>query len=450
MLQLLDYQEKGADFIYEHDRSLILIPAGGKKTAMVLTAMADMLRDGVVKRWLVIAPNRVARETWPVEIEKWVKGRFTYAIAVGSNRKTMPKKQRDAVFASKVQVVIFNYDNIQTIPDLLSFDGIVFDELTKLKNPSGLRFKHLFKAIAHIDIRVGLTGSFTSNGLEDTFGQCKIVDQSLLGKTKGAFMQQYFILINREYGQWMPRKGSLEAVMARIKPAVFTIDDSEYKNSLPPLQTVEIRCDLEDRRPYDTMKKAMTVELQGKRITAASASAVLSKLKQGSSGFFYKTEALPGNGKMVSVKTPVWFSKHKFDRLEELLQENQREPTMIFYMFVEELEELKRRYPHAQTLDDRDAVARWNRGEIELLLAHPQSAQYGLNLQEFSNKIVFLSLTESLINFEQAIARILRSGQKHDRVWLYIMMTNNTNDDRMLKGLKDKQDISSLAFEALQ
>jgi SNF2 family DNA or RNA helicase len=323
---------------------------------------------------------------------------------------------------------------------------VVFDELTRLKNPSGKRFKELLKFLAPINIRWGLTGSFTSNGLEDVFGQCKIVDQTLLGRSKGAFQQQYFILVNPDFGEWAPRKGSLEKVMAVIKPATFVLDAGEYSDKLPPLHTVEVRCDLYDRKPYDTMKNEFKLE----DITAINAAVVTGKLQQLASGFVYDTVRTPSEipGKWVTVQTPVWFDTAKFDRLHELLEENQRANTLIVYNYQEELAELKRRYPHAQTLDDARAIERWNAGSIELLLVHPKSAGHGLNLQHGGCRIVFLSLPWSLELFEQTIGRLHRSGQRHD-VWCYVMLTNKTIDERIWAALHDKRSISDLAMDEL-
>jgi len=205
-LKLRDYQEKAADFLYENDRAMILAPVGAGKTAITLTAMDDALYNGVVNRWLVVAPKRVCTDVWPVEQPKWAPD-MKLVVAVGT-----PKQRRDA-FESDAKVVVTNYDNLQSLPDVLDFDGIVLDELTRLKNPSGARFKALNKVIDSIKIRWGLTGSFTSNGLEDVFGQCKIIDQQLLGRSKGAFMQKYFILMNKDFGEWAPRVGSLPQVM---------------------------------------------------------------------------------------------------------------------------------------------------------------------------------------------------------------------------------------------
>lgn len=181
---LRPYQELAADFLYESDRAMILAPVGAGKTALTLTAMRDMLRAGVVQRFLVVAPKRVADSVWPTEAKLWAP-ELSLSVVIGT------PTQRVKALRANVQVVVATYDNLQWLAEQpLQFDGVVFDELTRLKNPSGKRFKALLKVLDAMPIRWGLTGSFTSNGLEDVFGQCKVIDQSLLGRSKGAFLQQ--------------------------------------------------------------------------------------------------------------------------------------------------------------------------------------------------------------------------------------------------------------------
>ena len=417
---------------------MILAPVGAGKTAITLRAMAEMKRDGHAKRWLVVAPKRVCTDVWPVEVRKWTPD-LTMAVAIGNNA------QRKAAFASAADIVVFNYDNLDKMPEG-DFDGIVFDELTRLKNPSGLRFKALVKVLDRFKIRWGLTGSFTSNGLEDVFGQCKVVDEKLLGRTKGAFMQQYFVCINRDFGEWMPRRGALEQVMTRIRPATFVLEPGVYKDKLPPCHVVEMRCDMPDREPYEKMKRDFMVEMQGKEITALSAAAVTTKLQQMAGGWVYHT--LDWNG---PYKYPVWFSYHRFDLLDEVLEGNQRANTLIVYNFIEELAELKRRYPgRLWTLDDgANVIERWNAGKISLLAVHPKSAGHGLNLQHGGHHLVFLSLPWSLELYEQVVGRLHRSGQERD-VWVYVLLTNKTIDERIWAALADKRAISDIALEELK
>jgi SNF2 family DNA or RNA helicase len=440
MNSLRPYQTEAANFLYDRYRAMILAPVGAGKTAITLKAMQDMLFNEEVGRFLVLAPKRVCTDVWPVEQPKWAPF-HKIAVAVGT------PKQRLAALRSDARIVVSNYDNIQWLAEQeLDFDAIVFDELTRLKNPSGTRFKALMKVLDPMTVRWGLTGSFTSNGLEDVFGQCKIVDQKLLGRSKGAFMQQYFVLINKDFGEWAPRVGSLAGVMERIKPATYVLDAGDYKDKLPPINVVEVRCDLDDREPYEKMKK----DFQALDVTAINAGVVTGKLQQMASGFVYDTRRTASEtpGRFDSTQTAVWFSSHKFDRLEELLDENQHANTIIVYQYQEELAEIKRRFT-VTTLDDANAIERWNDGKVRLLAIHPKSAGHGLNLQFGGCHMVFLSLPWSLELYEQTIGRLHRSGQAH-AVWVYVMMTNKTVDEKIWGALHDKRAVSDIAMEALK
>jgi SNF2 family DNA or RNA helicase len=403
---------------------MILAPVGAGKTAITLTAMTEMIIHGHCDRWLVLAPKRVCTDVWPVEGRKWAP-EFNIAVAVGT------PAQRKKAFESDADIVVTNYDNIPSI-NPAGFGGIVFDELTRLKNPSGKRFKHLLKILDQFKIRWGLTGSFTSNGLEDVFGQCKVVDQALLGRSKGAFLQQYFYCVNRDFGQWEPLPQALPKVMEAIKPATYVLEPGEYKDKLPPLHVVQMRCDLDDREPYENMKKEYVHE----EITAPTAAAVTNKLQQLTSGFAYDSQGIA-----------KWFGRQKFESLRDILDENQRDNTIIVYNYKEELAELKRLF-NVATIDEPDAIERWNAGKIELLAIHPKSAGHGLNLQFGGNKIIFLSLPWSLELFEQTVGRLHRSGQTRD-VWCYVIMCNKTIDERIYDALHDKKSLAELALAEL-
>ena len=428
-MNLRPYQQDAADFLYARPRAMVLAPVGAGKTAITLTAMTALLTDGEARRFLVLAPKRVATSVWPAEAVKWAPELpVPIAVCVGT------PVQRLAALKSNAWVVVTNYDNLQWLAEQeLDFDGIVFDELTRLKNPSGARFKALLKVIEPMTVRWGLTGSFTSNGLEDVFGQCKIVDQSLLGRSKGAFMQTYFVLMNKEYGEWAPRPKALQSVMERIKPATYLLEAGEYADKLPPCHTVEMRCDM-DMAEYKVMKKTFVARFGDMQIEAINAAVVTGKLQQMASGFIYHTNttASESPGRFDTVQTAIWLSRHKFDLLDDLLEENQRANTIIAY-----------------TLDDKDAIERWNAGKVELLLVHPKSAGHGLNLQHGGCRMVFLSLPWSLELYEQTVGRIHRSGQQHD-VWVYVLLTNDTVDEKIWAALHDKRAVSDIALEALK
>ena len=430
MLSLRPYQNDAATFVYERDRSMILAPVGAGKTAIALTAMRELLRDGHVTRWLVIAPKRVCSNVWPLEAPKWAP-ELTFDVCLGT-----PKQRLDALNGD-ANVVVINYDNLQWLAEQdLNFDGVVFDELTKLKNPSGARFKAFQKVVEPMRIRLGLTGSFTSNGLEDVFGQCKIVDRSLLGRSKGAFQQQYFREIRRgEYVERVPLPDALQQVMARIKPATFVLEPGEYKDKLPPCHFVPIKLDM-DMDEYNEMKRNFVVELGSEVAVATTAAVVTQKLQQMAGGWCY-------------TPNPVWFSDHKFDALDDLLAENQQANTLVIYNYKEELSELKRRYKHLVLLDDDRAIERWNDGAVRLMALHPKSAGHGLNLQHGGCHMVFLSLPWSLELFEQTVGRLHRSGQRRD-VWVYMLMTRDTVDEQIAQALKEKNSVSKIALEALK
>jgi len=387
-----------------------------------------VLREGV-SRFLVVAPKRVATSVWPVELYKWGP-QLVFAVACGT------PKERKAALDSGADVVITNYDNLQWLADQeFTFDAVVFDELTKLKNPSGLRFKAIEKLLKPINIRWGLTGSFTSNGLEDVFGQCKIVDQRLLGRSKGAFQQQYFWQrVRGTHTEWEPMQGSLEKVMMRIKPATFVLEPGEYKDKLPPLHTVPIECEM-DMKDYNTMKKDFVVQFgDDLAAIAQNAAVVTQKLQQLASGFIYTEQGA------------MQLSPHKFDALADLLDENQHANTIVFYNYIEELNELKRRFPDARTVESIDE---WNAGRVRLLCLHPKSAGHGLNLQHGGCHLVWLSLPWSLELYEQSIGRLHRSGQRHD-VWCYVLLTKGTVDERIFSALHDKRTLSDIAMESLK
>lgn len=425
MPDLRPYQHDATDFLFAHDRAMILAPVGAGKTAITLTAMTEMTARGYCDRWLVLAPKRVCLSVWPIEGQKWCPD-IRIAVAVGT------PAQRKKAFASESDIVVTNYDNIPSI-DPKDFDGIVFDELTRLKNPSGKRFKHLMKILDQFKIRWGLTGSFTSNGLEDVFGQCKVIDQTLLGRSKGAFLQQYFYCVNRDYGQWSPLPGALPKVMEAIKPATYVLEPGEYKDKLPPLHVVEMRCDLDDPASYEAMKKEFVID---ETITAPTAAAVTNKLQQLTSGFAYESSGVAR-----------WFGRQKFDTLRDILDENQHDNTIVVYNYKEELAELQRNFK-VTTIDEPNAVENWNKGRIELLAIHPKSAGHGLNLQHGGNKIVFLSLPWSLELFEQTVGRLHRSGQTKD-VWCYVVICNKTIDERIFGALHDKKSLAELALAEL-
>ena len=432
-MKLRPYQDEAADFLYEHDRALMLAWVGAGKTATAITAMAAMIEDGHANHFLVLAPKRVAVEVWPGELAAWAP-HLDVVLCWGSPAR------RQAALLWRANVTICTYDNLQWLaeqPDLF-FNAVIFDELTRVKNPSGKRFKALEKILEPVNIRWGLTGSFTSNGLEDVFGQCKVIDQTILGRSKGAFLQQHFYCLSRDYSDWAPMPGALERVMEKVRPYAYVLESADYRDTLPPLNVIEVPVAMDDMAPYRKMKRDLALQFADAAAVAANAGVVTQKLQQIASGFVYTDTGAE------------WLSYHKFDRLQELLDENQRACTIVAYSYKEELAELQRRYPQAITLDTPNAVDRWNAGEVELLLVHPKSAGHGLNLQKGpGHTLIFLSTPWSAELYEQTIGRLHRSGQK-SAVQVYVFQTAGTVELQQLQGQRDKRSLSEMAMEALK
>ena len=243
-------------------------------------------------------------------------------------------------------------------------------------------------------------------------------------------------MLNRGYVEWIAKATSLAEIMEVIKPATYLIDTQEYMDTLPPLNVVRVNCTM-DMKMYNKMKNDFIVQFEDIEVRAMNAAVVVSKLQQMASGFLY------------SEDETAWFSRHKFDRLDEILAENQHANTIIVYNFQAELEELKRRYSNARTIDQQGVISSWNAGRVELLLVHPKSAGHGLNLQFGGSKMVFLSLPWSLDRYEQTIGRLHRSGQK-SAVYCYVLLTDKTVDERIFASLHDKRAISDIALEELK
>jgi SNF2 family DNA or RNA helicase len=353
---------------------------------------------------------------------------------------------------SDADVVVINFENLpwlfkQSLVKI-RMNGLVIDELTKLKNSTSARFKALYKARNQFKIRWGLTGSFTSNGLVDVFGQCKIIDDCYLGKTITGFLNNYFYGVSKGYyTDWTPKPNAVDKVMDVIYPMTFALENKSYKDNLPLLHIVPVSIDMSQsvQHVYAQMVKTsvlyaddMKTEL---KMTAPSAAVLVQKLQQISAGFYYD-----------DTHVAHWISKDKIDRIEEIIEANQHAPTIIFYQYTAEYEALKARFPQIKTLMQKQesyTINDWNAGKIPILLLHPKSAGHGLNLQHGGGHIIFTSPVWSMEEYEQCIGRLHRSGQTRD-VWVYVLMCKNSVDERIFNEvLPGKIAIADLAKECL-
>ena len=431
-MKLRPYQQDAANFLHDNERAMMLAPVGAGKTATALEAIEAHVVAGTVQLWLVVAPLRVATSVWPAEAKKWAPD-LKVAVACGT------PAQRKAALASRADVIVTNYDSLQWLAEQdVTFDGVVLDELTRLKNPSGKRFKAFAKLIESVPVRWGLTGSFTSNGLEDVFGQCKIIDQRMLGRTKGAFQQVYFTQhLRGNYVELEARPGALEEVMRKIKPWTYVLDPGGYVGTLPPLHTVEVPVQMK-MDDYEKMRKDFVLQFGNDEIVAANAAVVTQKLQQLAAGFIYS-----------DTMGDVWQSAHKVEMVQDIIEENHRAPTIVWYQYIAERERLQAALPGAVDVRERGAIDAWNAGKVPVLLAHPASAGHGLNLQHGGSRMIWMSLPWSLELYEQAVGRLHRSGQKH-AVWNYVILTDKTVDQKIWLALRDKRSLAQIALDALK
>lgn len=456
---LRDEQNEAVDFLFERDHAIILAKVGFGKTAIACTLIKDLIAAGYAKRFLILAPKRVCTDVWPLELPMWAP-RLTFSVVTG----TPAERER---LLKQGQVAIINFDNLQWLCEQeWSFDGLLIDELSILKNPGvkrkkpkknakGKRFAELFDRIDEFKYRYGMTGTFTSNGLEDCYGQCKIISDKILGRSKGAFMQQYFYCTNPQFQEFEPRRGAYQQVMDRIKPWAYIADTERYEASLPPIHYVDVEVEMPEaaRKAYAAMKRDLVVKFPDRNAVALNAAVVVGKLAQQSAGFVYRSweEANPDKpGDFIRFKDPIRLSEHKLDALQALLDENQHEPTIVFYWYEEEREMLRERFPQVVVLNEHDdAVDRWNAGKIPILLMHPRSGGHGLNLQHGGATIVWHTLPYSDDLYTQCNGRLHRGGQTKP-VYVYHLMTRGAIDHKILGALRDKRSLSEFAMECLK
>ncbi len=367
-------------------------------------------------------------ETWPAEIAKWAPD---LGVAV------LDTKMKRSGVIPKHDILIANYEAIDWIvAHTRPPSGIVFDELTRVKNSTGVRSKLIHAYTRDMQIRWGLTGSFTSNGMEDIFGQCRAISPRILGAYKTHYFNEYFTYNPYIRGIGPPKPDAFLRIMNKVKPYAFQLDGSAYMRSLPPLNIVDVDV-MMDLTKYNLMKKNCVLKFDDTTVAAKSAEAVVNKLQQLSSGFMYADTGTK------------WLSEHKFKALEELREENQRRNMIVFYMYKTEKDKLLEHFPAAQTIESPDIINRWNAGSVPMLLLQPSSAGHGLNLQFGGAMAVFLTLPWSLELYEQAIGRLHRSGQTNP-VWVYRILTHGTLDFVVASSLEKKHNLSKLALEVLK
>ena len=436
-----DYQQYAIDFIKSHKTSAVLLDMGLGKTVITLTALNDLLFDHFeISRVLVIAPLRVARNTWPQEIGKWEHLKhLRYSVAVGTE-----KERREALRKSS-SLYIINRENVPWLVEKTDFvyDAIVIDELSSFKNWSSKRFKALMKVRPLAKRVIGLTGTPSSNGLMDLFAEFKVLDMGeRLGRFITKYRQDYFVPDKRN-GQvvfsYVPLPGAEERIYEKIADITISMKAADHLK-MPELIESEysVRMDEAEKKMYDSMCEQLVLQMKGDEVTAANAGVLSGKLAQMANGAVYTDDG-----------ATLHIHDRKLDALEDIIESMNGKPLLVAYWFRHDVERIEKRVPCVR-LDTDETIARWNRGEIPVALIHPASAGHGLNLQSGGSTLVWFGITWSLELYQQTVARLYRQGQNSNTVVVQHIIAEGTIDERILRALKRKDKTQTALIEAVK
>ncbi len=437
-----EYQKYAIDYLLGKPVAAIFLDMGLGKTVISLSTIFDLTLDSFqIRKVLIIAPLRVARDTWPAEVTKWdhLKG-LNYSVAVGT------EAERKMALMQKAQVYLINRENVPWLIEEsglpFEYDMVVVDELSSFKSHQAKRFKSLMKVRPKVKRIVGLTGTPSANGLMDLWAEFRLLDLGQrLGRFIGNFRETYFTPDKRNQQvifSYKPKHGAEEAIYRLIADITISMKNTDYLK-MPELVLNEIPVQLSEPewQHYQTLKAEMVLSLNGKDIDAANAAALSGKLLQLASGAVYGE-----NGVVIHVHD------RKLDALEDLVEAANGKPVLIAYWFKHDRDRILKRFP-AEQLDSEKSVRRWNAGEIPLALIHPASAGHGLNLQAGGFTLIWFSLTWSLELYQQTNARLWRQGQK-ETVVIHHLVAKDTIDEDVMAALAKKDASQAALLQAVK
>lgn len=439
-----NYQEFAIQRILNLPATGLLLDMGLGKTVCALTAASELLHDSFeVSKVLVIAPFRVARDTWPQEIEKWDHLRYLkYSMVLGS------KKQRLAALNTRADIYIINRENVTWLVDYYGrdwpFDMVIIDELSSFKSSKARRFRSLRKVRPLIKRIVGLTGTPAPNGLIDLWAQIYLLDQGeRLGKTITGYRNRYFTPGRRNQHiiyEWNPKPESEEVIYKKLSDICVSMKSEDWLE-MPEVISREVKVKLPEkaREKYDRLERDLLLPFAESDVVADTAAVLTGKLLQMANGAVYDEF-----GEVQEIH------KAKLDALEDIVEAANGRPVLVFYSYRHDLARIQERFPEARILDTSEDIQAWNDGEILILLAHPASAGHGLNLQAGGNIIVWFGLTWSLELYQQANARLYRQGQKHKNVIIHHLVAENTVDEDVMKSLENKDRTQEALMRAVK
>lgn len=443
-----DYQKYATRYIEEHPISAVLLDMGLGKTSITLTALNDLLFDSFeAHRILVIAPLRVARDTWPAEADKWDHlQNLICSIAVGT------ETERRAAFIRPADIYIINRENVQWLIEEsklpFNFDTLVVDELSSFKNYQAKRFRALMKVRPKVKRIIGLTGTPSANGLMDLWAEFRLLD---MGARLGRFISHYrldYFQPDKRNGQiifsYKPLPGAEQRIYDKISDITISMKSTDLLK-MPELVSSEytVRLSDEERKRYDELKQDLVLQLPNGDITAANAAALTGKLCQLANGAIYTDD-----GDTISIHD------RKLDALEDIIEAAGGKPLLVAYWFKHDLaritERLQKLHVPFSKLDSADSIRKWNAGQLPVALIHPASAGHGLNLQSGGSCIVWFGLTWSLELYQQTNARLWRQGQNAETVVVQHIVAKDTIDERILRVLSKKDSTQAALIDAVK
>ena len=443
-----EYQTFATNFILEHPVSAILLDMGLGKSVITLTAIQSLMRDSFeVHRVLVIAPLRVATQTWPSELEKWEHLHdLTYAVAVGTEAERRYQLRRN------VDIHIINRENIKWLIEdsglPFNYDMVVIDELSSFKSHQAKRFKALMKVRPTVKRIVGLTGTPSSNGLMDLWAEYKLLDMGeRLGRFIGGYRGRFFTPDKRNQQivfSYKPLPGAEEHIYRLVSDITISMKSTDYlKMPECAINEVPVMLSENETELYRTMKNDLILNMDDGDVDAVNAAALAGKLSQMANGAVYDE-----NGKTVHIHD------RKLDALEDLIEAANGKPVLVAYWFKHDLERIEEKLhklhiPFSK-LDTSASITRWNNGELPVALVHPASAGHGLNLQSGGSTIIWFGLTWSLELYQQTNARLWRQGQTASTVVIHHIITTSTIDRDIMAALRRKDRTQSALIAAVK
>ena len=442
-----DYQTYATKFVLTHPAAAVFLDCGLGKSVITLTALFDLCLDSFeIRKALVIAPLRVARDTWPSELRKWdhLKG-LAWSVAVGTEIERKAALRQDAF------VYIINRENVQWLIEQsglpFDYDMIVVDELSSFKSYQAKRFRALLKVRPSVKRIVGLTGTPSSNGLMDLWAEYRLLD---MGKRLGRYITHYrnrYFVPDKRNGQvvfsYKPLPGAEEQIYTAISDITISMKATDHLR-MPDLVLNEVRVTLsdEEREIYDAMRRELVVSLDGEEIDAGTAAALSGKLSQMANGAVYTED-----------KKVIPLHSRKLDALEDLIEAANGKPVLVAYWYKHDLDRIEERLhklhiPFARA-DKADSLERWNRGELPVMLLHPASAGHGLNLQAGGSTLIWYGLTWSLELYQQTNDRLWRQGQQHTVV-IHHIIAEDTIDERIMAALRFKDKSQTALKDAVK